>query len=53
MGRRKVEIEKLYTQTAYSEKTGISRQLIKYRMNRGELNVVKINGADLIYDDND
>ncbi len=45
----KVDRTKLYTQTEYAKKVGLSKARVNQKVKAGELPTVKINGATLVY----
>ncbi len=47
----KVDRSKLYTQTEYAKKIGVSRGRVNQMITEGKLKVVKINGGKLITDE--
>lgn len=46
----KVDKSKLYTQSEYAKKLGLTRARINQKIKAGELKVVKINGATLVHE---
>lgn len=50
MDTLKVDKSRLYTQSQYAKKVGLSRARINQKIKAGELTVVKINGAVLVYE---
>lgn len=46
----KVDRTKLYTQTEYAKKVGLTKARINQKIKNGELKSVKINGATLVYE---
>jgi hypothetical protein len=49
MDSLKIDRSKLYTQTEYAKKVGLSKGRISQKVKAGELTTVKINGATLVY----
>ena len=45
----KIDRTKLYTQTEYAKKVGLTKGRINQKIKAGELKTVKINGATLVY----
>jgi hypothetical protein len=48
---KKINHRKLYTQTEYSKKSGLSKQMVHYNLYHGKLTKVEINGAVLVLED--
>lgn len=46
----KIDKSRLYTQSEYAKKIGLSRARINQKIKAGEISVVKINGAVLVYE---
>ena len=47
----KVDRTKLYTQSEYAKKIGVSRSRVNHMITKGQLKVIEIKGAKLIYID--
>ena len=47
----KIDRSKLYTQTEYAKKIGLSKARVNQKIKAGEIKVIKIKGATLVYED--
>jgi hypothetical protein len=45
-----IDRTKLYTQTEYAKKVGLTKARINQKIKAGEINTVKIKGATLVYE---
>jgi hypothetical protein len=50
MENLKIDRSKLYTQSEYAKKLGLTRARINQKIKAGEISTVKINGAVLVYE---
>lgn len=45
----KIDRTKLYTQAEYAKKIGVSRSRVSHMISNGQLNIIEIKGAKLVY----
>lgn len=46
----KIDRSKLYTQTEYAKKVGLTKARINQKIKTGEIKSIRINGATLVYE---